>query len=179
MKRVSFLLVVATALFSMTILSRAQSSAGYDVSWWTNDSGGSLNNTGGAYSLSGTFGQPDAVVAQGSGYTLSGGFWRDGSSVLPKTSTPTATRTSTPLKSSTPTATRTSTPLKSSTPTATPTSTLSNTSKSPTPTATRTATPLKSSTPTATRTATPLQSSTPTATITSPSSKIYLPVVVR
>jgi len=75
MKRVLFLLLVVIALIGITITGWAQTGAGYDLSWWTIDSGGSLNNTGGAYSLSASIGQPDASVASSSGYTLLGGFW--------------------------------------------------------------------------------------------------------
>ena len=33
--------------------------------------------TGGAYTLGGTIGQPDAGAMSVSGYTLAGGFWHD------------------------------------------------------------------------------------------------------
>ena len=47
----------------------------YEISWWTVDGGGGTLSEG-AYSLSGTVGQPDAGQAlSGNGYTLVGGFW--------------------------------------------------------------------------------------------------------
>ena len=47
----------------------------YDLSWTTIDGGGGTS-TGGDYSISGTFGQPDAgEVLIGSVYELTGGFW--------------------------------------------------------------------------------------------------------
>jgi hypothetical protein len=53
-------------------------SAGYDLSWWTVDSGGYTFSTGGNYTLGGTIGQPDAGTLTGGGYTLGGGFWGGG-----------------------------------------------------------------------------------------------------
>ena len=47
----------------------------YDLSWYTIDSGGTTNSTGGAFSLSDSVGQPDAGALSGGTYTLSGGFW--------------------------------------------------------------------------------------------------------
>lgn len=82
MKRVLIFLLVVISLFGLTASSRAQAGAGYDLSWWTIDSGGGQNVTGGAYSLSATIGQPDASAGSGPGYTLSGGFWGGLDSVL-------------------------------------------------------------------------------------------------
>jgi hypothetical protein len=54
---------------------QAQSS-GYDLSWWTVDSGSSVSIQAGGYSLNGTIGQADAGINQNAGnYQLSGGFW--------------------------------------------------------------------------------------------------------
>ena len=57
------------------VIAIAQSGGGYDLSWWTVDSGGATFSLGGGYTLGGTIGQPDAGVLSGSGYTLVGGFW--------------------------------------------------------------------------------------------------------
>ena len=47
----------------------------YSMDWFTLDGGGGASS-GGAYSVSGTIGQPDAgQPGGGGGYTLSGGFW--------------------------------------------------------------------------------------------------------
>jgi len=51
--------------------------AGYDLTWSSVDGGGVMNATGGAYTLGGTIGQPDAGAMSVSGYTLAGGFWHD------------------------------------------------------------------------------------------------------
>lgn len=49
--------------------------AGYDLSWFTIDSGGGAASSGG-YTLAGTAGQPEPGAAlQGGGYVLIGGFW--------------------------------------------------------------------------------------------------------
>jgi LPXTG-site transpeptidase (sortase) family protein len=66
-----FLLVV---VFFLPMIVLAQS-GGYDISWWTVDSGGETFSTGGTYRLGGTIGQPDAGEHSGGDYTLYGGFW--------------------------------------------------------------------------------------------------------
>ena len=59
-------------------LSRAVAQ-NYDISWHTVDGGGATFSTGGAYSLGGTIGQPDAgsfsQPMAGGGFSLIGGFW--------------------------------------------------------------------------------------------------------
>ena len=50
----------------------------YDLSWFTIDGGGGTS-TGGAFSLSGTIGQPDAGGPMvGGSFSLTGGFWVGG-----------------------------------------------------------------------------------------------------
>ena len=49
--------------------------SGYDLSWWTVDGGGNTGDTGGAYTLGGTIGQPDAGILAAGDYTLHAGFW--------------------------------------------------------------------------------------------------------
>jgi hypothetical protein len=61
----------------------AQSGGTYDLSWSTVDGGGYTFSTGGAYSLGGTAGQPDAGLLSGGGYTLAGGFWPGGAVAAP------------------------------------------------------------------------------------------------
>lgn len=46
----------------------------YTVESFTADGGGGTSS-GGAYSVSGTFGQPDAGIMSGGNFTLVGGFW--------------------------------------------------------------------------------------------------------
>jgi len=48
--------------------------AQYSIDWSTIDGGGGTS-TGGAYTVSGTIGQPDAGVMSGGSFTLTGGFW--------------------------------------------------------------------------------------------------------
>lgn len=45
------------------------------IPWWTVDGGGG-DSSGGAYTLRGTTGQPDAGRASGGDFSLVGGFWR-------------------------------------------------------------------------------------------------------
>jgi len=47
----------------------------FDLSWWTVDGGSRMHMTGGAFSVSGTAGQPDTVKMTGGEYVLQGGFW--------------------------------------------------------------------------------------------------------
>ena len=54
-----------------SVAARAQN---YSIDWYTVDGGGGTS-TGGAYSLSGTVGQPDAGLMSGGAYSLAGGFW--------------------------------------------------------------------------------------------------------
>ena len=46
----------------------------YSITWYTIDGGGGTSS-GGAYTVSGTIGQPDAGTLSGGVYTLAGGFW--------------------------------------------------------------------------------------------------------
>ena len=46
----------------------------YSINWFT-IAGGGGTSTGGIYSVSGTFGQPDAGNLSGGNYSLAGGFW--------------------------------------------------------------------------------------------------------
>ena len=77
MKRVTILLSLAVLLLLASGVL-AQSSDGYDVSWWTVDGGGYTFSASRDYSLGGTLGQPDAGVLTGGDYTLGGGFWGGG-----------------------------------------------------------------------------------------------------
>jgi len=72
MKRIAIILSVMLVLLVPIVLALA--SNGYDLSWWTADSGGG-SSTAGSYTLSGTAGQPDAGVLTGGSYSLAGGFW--------------------------------------------------------------------------------------------------------
>ncbi|GJQ30511.1 MAG: hypothetical protein HBSAPP03_23950 [Phycisphaerae bacterium] len=58
------------ALLAITSAAQAQPT----IDWYTIDGGGGTS-AGGAFTLSGTIGQPDAGVMSGGSFTLSGGFW--------------------------------------------------------------------------------------------------------
>lgn len=70
-------LLCVTALLLLAVVPHTFGQTGgvYDLSWHSNDGGGSTSAAGGAYSLGGTIGQPDAGVASGGAYALTGGFW--------------------------------------------------------------------------------------------------------
>ncbi len=73
--------------------SNAAPSVGiYEITWYSVDGGGAMNLTGGAYTLSGTIGQPDAGIQSMVTYTLNGGFWNDGVGGLVKLFLPLITR---------------------------------------------------------------------------------------
>lgn len=53
----------------------AETGTEYRVTRHTIDGGGVMRSTGGSFELSGTLGQPDAGVAAGGAFELTGGFW--------------------------------------------------------------------------------------------------------
>jgi hypothetical protein len=63
-------IVMAGFLWTTGSSARAQS---YQIDWHTMDGGGGTS-AGGAYTVSGTMGQPDAGTLAGGSYTLDGGF---------------------------------------------------------------------------------------------------------
>jgi len=72
------ILFVTIVLFLPVTVALAQSGGGYDLSWSSVDGGGYIFSGGGAYTLGGTIGQPDAGLLTGGSYTLGGGFWGGG-----------------------------------------------------------------------------------------------------
>lgn len=72
---VGALLIIACLLGAALHTARAQIGDGYDLTWNTQESGGLVEASDG-YSLTGSFGQPDAsATLNGEGYALVGGFW--------------------------------------------------------------------------------------------------------
>jgi hypothetical protein len=65
-------------LLLLASVALAQSGGDYDLSWSTVDGGGGTFSSGGAYSLGGTAGQPEAGLAMGGAYLVGGGFWGGG-----------------------------------------------------------------------------------------------------
>jgi hypothetical protein len=60
------------------LLSLPAMAGGWDINWWTIDSGGEVLASGGAWELSGTIGQWDATsngMQSGGAWKLTGGFW--------------------------------------------------------------------------------------------------------
>jgi hypothetical protein len=75
-KSTTFLLrVVLTGLFFIGA-ALSTSAQNYSIDWYTIDGGGGTSS-GGAYTVSGTIGQPDAstTLLTGGNYSLQGGFW--------------------------------------------------------------------------------------------------------
>jgi len=70
--------VFALFVLLFTAAALGQSGGGFDLTWSTVDGGGAMNSTGGAFSVSGTIGQPDAQappVMSGGSFQLTSGFW--------------------------------------------------------------------------------------------------------
>lgn len=80
MNKRKWLLILATLLL-VSGVALAQTGDGFDLSWWTVDSGG-RTVSGGGYTLMGTAGQPEPGPAlSGGDYTLLSGFWPGGGEV--------------------------------------------------------------------------------------------------
>jgi len=62
-------------LLLIPALALAQAGGPYDLSWSSIDGGGHTFSAGGAYTLGGAIGQPDAAPASGGTFELQGGFW--------------------------------------------------------------------------------------------------------
>ena len=77
----SGLIVATAAILLLAGVAVAQTGDGYDLTWSTVDGGGATFHPGGAYTLGGTVGQPDARLLTGGEYTLGGGFWGGGTLV--------------------------------------------------------------------------------------------------
>jgi hypothetical protein len=76
MKRVFLILTILT-LAVLAGGEAPQAQGGYELTYWTVDGGGA-ESSGGAYTLGGTIGQPDAGLLTGVRYTLGGGLWGGG-----------------------------------------------------------------------------------------------------
>lgn len=71
----STLLILLLALVGAAYSSAYAAVIGYNLPWWTVDSGSGLT-IGAGYQLSGTIGQSEAGPdLRGAGYQLAGGFW--------------------------------------------------------------------------------------------------------
>lgn len=73
--RAASILAGLLLLMLVAIPAFAQVGGVFDLSWNTVDGGGGTFSTGGAYSIGGTAGQPDAGSMSGGAYGVQGGFW--------------------------------------------------------------------------------------------------------
>lgn len=65
-------------LIGLSLPLLAHSGDDWSIDWYSIDGGGVLEAGGGAWTLAGTIGQPDATAANalsGPGWQLTGGFW--------------------------------------------------------------------------------------------------------
>jgi hypothetical protein len=67
-------LLNALLLLALGVTAVSASGQQFEINWFTIDGGGGTS-TGGAYTLSGTIGQPDAGRMSGGNHILAGGFW--------------------------------------------------------------------------------------------------------
>jgi hypothetical protein len=82
MKRIETMIAV-TLLMSVGMATSAAAQT-FAIGWHTVDGGGEMSSSGGAFSLAGTVGQPDAGTAlAGGSFSLSGGFWVDSQNSCP------------------------------------------------------------------------------------------------
>src|SRR5262245_55456164 len=65
---------ITCQLWVAVLLSASARAQQYSIDWFTLDAGGGTSS-GGAYSVSGTIGQPDAGKLAGGSYVVEGGFW--------------------------------------------------------------------------------------------------------
>lgn len=72
--RMVFLFILGLLAISLLAVGFVAAQGGYELDWWTAGGGGGLSS-GGAYTLSGTIGQPAAGTMAGGDFTLAGGFW--------------------------------------------------------------------------------------------------------
>jgi hypothetical protein len=70
-------LAVTLALTGVQTPAHAQEGSGYNLAWWTVDSGGETASQGGSYTLGSDTGQAEAAqfTSTGGGYSLQSGFW--------------------------------------------------------------------------------------------------------
>ena len=74
-KIVLLCVLMVTLMLGTTV---ALAAGGYQISWWTVDSGGGRSQSADkVYTLIGTIGQPDADFATGGMYTVHGGLSRE------------------------------------------------------------------------------------------------------
>jgi len=71
------MLICCLALEGMTLAG-----SGFAVPWWTVDAGGG-QSSGGAYTVTGTLGQPDSGTMAGGDFRVNGGFWNTEGASLP------------------------------------------------------------------------------------------------
>lgn len=77
MKQSRLVLVVFVTLALLLAVTVAYAQGILALPRWTIEGGGG-SSSGGAFTLSGTIGQPDVALSQGGSFTLSGGFWNGG-----------------------------------------------------------------------------------------------------
>jgi hypothetical protein len=76
MKRKLILLLFLLIIILFVVGQAIAQGTGYEITWWSVDSGGAVAKTGNGYSLSGSIGQADAgQPINGDSYSIQGGFW--------------------------------------------------------------------------------------------------------
>lgn len=71
-------LIVSIPLLTLLLALASSATAEFEIKQWRIASGGTINSSGGGWTLSGTIGQWEASEARalsGGGWQLTGGFW--------------------------------------------------------------------------------------------------------
>ncbi len=80
-RRKTFFVALVMIAFALVMFvgnsatASAKPADAYTIDWYTMDGGGTMNASGGTFTLSGTIGQADAGMMSSGAYTLGGGFW--------------------------------------------------------------------------------------------------------
>ena len=67
--------IVILSVGLLTVCGTPLAGEPFAIDWYTIDSGGVMQSTGGGFEMSATIGQPDAGIMFGGGFQLTGGFW--------------------------------------------------------------------------------------------------------
>ncbi len=82
-KAIPVIIWLLLMLLLLPSMASAQTGGGYELSWFTIDGGGRESQAN-PYTLVGTVGQTEPGLLSGGIFTLSGGFWWDGATMLSK-----------------------------------------------------------------------------------------------
>jgi hypothetical protein len=83
MKKRKWFFLSLALLLALVPIVLVSANGVFDLSWWSVDGGGDRSG-GGAYSLLGVAGQPDAGLLQGGNFSLAGGYLGGAAALTPR-----------------------------------------------------------------------------------------------